>query len=52
MRLQGFPHEYELLGSLSSQIDQVSEAVPPPLAFAVAQSVASLIETLEKRVAA
>lgn len=29
MRLQGFPDTYELLGSLSSQIAQVSEAVPP-----------------------
>lgn len=37
MRLQGFPESYELEGSLSSQIDQVSEAVPPPLAEAVAK---------------
>ena len=37
MRLQGFPETYELEGSLSSQIDQVSEAVPPPLAKAVAK---------------
>ena len=37
MRLQGFPESYELEGSLSSQIDQVSEAVPPPLAKAVAK---------------
>lgn len=43
MRLQGFPHEYQLLGTLSSQIDQVSEAVPPPMAEAVARSVAQLI---------
>lgn len=39
MLLQGFPPEYELLGTLSSQIDQVSEAVPPPLAHAVASSI-------------
>jgi DNA (cytosine-5)-methyltransferase 1 len=38
MLLQGFPPEYELLGNLSSQIDQVSEAVPPPLAKAVAEA--------------
>lgn len=38
MLLQGFPAEYELVGSLSSQIDQVSEAVPPPLAKAVAEA--------------
>jgi site-specific DNA-cytosine methylase len=30
--LQGFPPEYELVGSLSAQISQVSEAVPPPFA--------------------
>ena len=39
MRLQGFPDSYVLTGSLSTQIDQVSEAVPPPLAAAVALSV-------------
>lgn len=38
MLLQGFPPQYELVGSLSSQIDQVSEAVPPPLARAVAEA--------------
>jgi site-specific DNA-cytosine methylase len=37
--LQGFPPDYELLGSLSAQISQVSEAVPPPLAQAIAISV-------------
>lgn len=52
MRLQGFPHEYELLGSLSSQIDQVSEAVPPPMAEAVAKSIATLLENLQDRDAA
>ncbi|WP_170960046.1 DNA cytosine methyltransferase [Rhizobium phaseoli] len=39
MILQGFPKETVLLGSLSSQVQQVSEAVPPPLAFAVAQTI-------------
>jgi DNA (cytosine-5)-methyltransferase 1 len=37
--LQGFPPEYELLGTLSAQISQVSEAVPPALAQAVAASI-------------
>ncbi|KQP06749.1 hypothetical protein ASF28_16595 [Methylobacterium sp. Leaf99] len=36
--LQGFPKNFTLMGSLSSQITQVSEAVPPPLAKAVAVS--------------
>lgn len=39
MRLQGFPDSYVLEGGLSSQIGQVSEAVPPPLARAVAESI-------------
>lgn len=52
MRLQGFPHVYELLGSLSSQIDQVSEAVPPPMAEAVARSITSLLLRLGERRAA
>lgn len=38
MRLQGFPDSYALKGTLSAQITQVSEAVPPPLAQAVAES--------------
>lgn len=52
MQLQGFPHEYELLGSLSSQIDQVSEAVPPPMAEAVARSLSAMLERLGERNAA
>lgn len=43
MLLQGFPHSYVLSGTLTSQIDQVSEAVPPPLAEAVASSIMSLL---------
>lgn len=44
MILQGFPIETVLQGSMSSQIKQVSEAVPPPLALAVANSVAFQLE--------
>ncbi|MBW8829750.1 MAG: DNA cytosine methyltransferase [Burkholderiales bacterium] len=43
MRLQGFPDTYELKGSLSSQITQVSEAVPPPMARAVAASLNEIV---------
>lgn len=39
MLLQGFPHDFELIGTLSDQISQVSEAVPPPLAKAVANAI-------------
>jgi len=47
MLLQGFPTNYELIGSLSSQIVQISEAVPPPVAAAVAQSVRTQVATLD-----
>jgi len=40
MLLQGFPKKYILVGNLSEQITQVSEAVPPPLATAIARSIA------------
>ncbi len=43
--LQGFPSSFCLDGTLSSQITQVSEAVPPPLARAVAESVAASFQT-------
>ena len=45
MKLQGFPDDYVLEGPLSGQIDQVSGAVPPPLAEAVAKSIATAIAT-------
>jgi DNA (cytosine-5)-methyltransferase 1 len=39
MLLQGFPSTYVLAGTLSQQITQVSNAVPPPLARALAREV-------------
>jgi DNA (cytosine-5)-methyltransferase 1 len=39
MLLQGFPSNYELCGTLSDQIRQVSDAVPPPLAEALASAI-------------
>ena len=48
MKIQGFPVDYVLDGTLSSQIDQVSEAVPPPLAEAVAVSIRSALESVTK----
>lgn len=44
MKIQGFSDDYVLEGTLSAQIDQVSEAVPPPLAEAVARSIRSALE--------
>lgn len=38
MRLQGFPPEFVLEGPLSAQVEQVSNAVPPPLARALAEA--------------
>ena len=47
MKIQGFPNTYVLEGTLSSQIDQVSEAVPPPLAFSLAASIRHQIDYSE-----
>jgi DNA (cytosine-5)-methyltransferase 1 len=44
MLLQGFPSNYTLLGTLSDQIRLVSDAVPPPLAKALAEAVQEVIE--------
>ena len=37
--LQGFPKEFVLEGNLSEQVEQISNAVPPPLARSVALAV-------------
>lgn len=39
MLLQGFPQGFVLEGNLSEQVEQVSNAVPPPLAHSIAQAV-------------
>lgn len=39
MLLQGFPQTYELKGSLSEQVTQVSNAVPPPMAHGFATAI-------------
>lgn len=38
MLLQGFPPEFVLEGTFSAQVEQVSNAVPPPLARALAEA--------------
>lgn len=43
MLLQGFPSRYRLSGHLSDQITQVSNAVPPPLARALAEHIKELV---------
>lgn len=39
MLLQGFPKSFVLEGNLSEQVDQVSNAVPPPLAKSLASAI-------------
>jgi len=41
MLLQGFPRAFVLMGNMSQQFTQVSEAVPPPLSKALAKSIVS-----------
>jgi DNA (cytosine-5)-methyltransferase 1 len=43
MLLQGFPETYRLKGNLSEQVTQVSDAVPPPLARALALAIRSAL---------
>lgn len=43
MLLQGFPDDFVLEGTLSSQVEQVSNAVPPPLAQALATAIATAL---------
>lgn len=43
MLLQGFPENYQLSGNLSEQVTQVSNAVPPPLARILADSIKAAI---------
>lgn len=45
MMLQGFPADYQLCGTLSEQVTQVSNAVPPPLARILAGALWTMIET-------
>lgn len=39
MQLQGFPFEYVLEGNMSQQVKQISNAVPPPVAEKIAESI-------------
>jgi DNA (cytosine-5)-methyltransferase 1 len=48
MLLQGFLKVYQLKGTLSDQIRLVSDAVPPPLAAALAQSIREALPRLQR----
>jgi DNA (cytosine-5)-methyltransferase 1 len=43
MLLQGFPEKYQLYGTLSDQVRQVSDAVPPPLARGLARAIRKVL---------
>lgn len=43
MLLQGFPESFVLKGTLSEQVEQVSNAVPPPLARSLAAAISAAI---------
>lgn len=45
MLLQGFPKSFALKGTLSAQVQQVSNAVPPPLAGSIAALVTKALKT-------
>lgn len=49
MLLQGFPKDFILEGNLSEQVEQVSNAVPPPLGESVAHAVRLALLKIEKK---
>lgn len=52
MLLQGFPIEFVLEGTLSSQVEQVSNAVPPPLAESLASAIKEAMHLANRQLAA
>lgn len=48
MLLQGFPCDFVLEGTLSSQVEQVSNAVPPPLAQSLATAIKTAMENVHR----
>jgi DNA-methyltransferase (dcm) len=48
MLLQGFPHDFVLEGTLSSQVEQVSNAVPPPLAQSLATAIKAAMQNANR----
>lgn len=49
MIIQGFPRNYVLCGTLSEQVTQVSNAVPPPVAQALALAIRNSIRSPDRR---
>jgi DNA (cytosine-5)-methyltransferase 1 len=48
MLLQGFPKTYRLIGNFSEQVTQISNAVPPPVARALANEIRLLLITKQR----
>ena len=44
MLLQGFPSHYQLCGTFTQQVQQISDAVPPPLGEAIACVIARVLD--------
>jgi DNA (cytosine-5)-methyltransferase 1 len=49
-RIQTFPDEWQLLGSLSSQYKQIGNAVPVNLAYAVGRSIVALLNSIDEKI--
>jgi len=49
MLLQGFPRTYRLIGNFSEQVTQISNAVPPPVARALAREIRLLLTTKRRQ---
>lgn len=49
MLLQGFTHDFVLEGTLSSQVEQVSNAVPPPLAQSLAEGIKEAMRQADRQ---
>lgn len=49
MRLQGFPEQYRMIGTLSDQIRLVSEVVSPPVAMHLARAINRQLELFPDR---
>lgn len=50
MILQGFPSNFELMGNLSQQVQQISNAVPPPLARSLAEALTKAMNNVEEQI--
>lgn len=48
MKLQGFPDDFVLVGNLSQQVTQISNAVPPPMAYGIASALSETVQSLEE----